>query len=56
MTNQNSIYEEIKCRFTAENSCYYSVQPFKNVGSLLTNEKSIYEEIKCRLKAGNSYS
>ena len=26
MTNHNSIQEEIKCRFKAGNSCYYSVQ------------------------------
>ena len=26
MINQNSIQEEIKCRLTAGNSCYYSVQ------------------------------
>ena len=26
MTNQNCIEEEIKCRLTAGNSCYYSVQ------------------------------
>ena len=25
MTNENSIQEEIKCRFEAGNSCYYSV-------------------------------
>ena len=26
ISNQNSIQEEIKCRFKAGNSCYYSVQ------------------------------
>ena len=26
LTTQNSIHEEIKCRLTAENSCYYSLQ------------------------------
>ena len=26
LTNKNSIQEEIKCRLTARNSCYYSVQ------------------------------
>jgi hypothetical protein len=25
LTNQNYIHREIKCRLTAENSCYYSV-------------------------------
>ena len=25
LTNQNSIHEEIKCRYKAGNSCYYSV-------------------------------
>ena len=28
VTNQNSIYEKIKCRPKAGNSCYYSVQTF----------------------------
>ena len=39
LTNQNSIQEEIKCRLTAGNSCYYSVQTLLSSGLLSKNFK-----------------
>ena len=46
MTNQNSIQEEIKCRFKAGNSCYYSVQTLLSSRLLTKNFKiKIYKTI-----------
>ena len=39
VTYQNSIQEEIKCRFKAENSCYYSVQTLLSSRLLSKNLK-----------------
>jgi hypothetical protein len=44
LTNQNSIQEEIKCRFKSRNACYNSVQ--KHLPSILLYRKiKIYEYI-----------
>ena len=40
LINQNYIHEEIKCRFTAGNSCYYSVQTLLS-SRLLSNHLKI---------------
>ena len=46
MTNQNFIQEEIKCRFKAGNSCYYSVQTHLSSTRLSKNLKiKIYNRI-----------
>ena len=46
MTNQNSIQEEIKCRFNAEISCCYSVQTLLSSRLLSKNLKiKIYKTI-----------
>ena len=44
--NQNSIHEDIQCRFTAENSCFYSVQTLMSSRLLSMNLKiKIYKTI-----------
>ena len=43
MINQNYIYEEIKCRLTAGNSCYYSVQTLLSSRLLSKNLKIIHK-------------
>ena len=46
MTNQNYIQEEIKCRFKAGNSCYYSVQTLLSSRLLSMNlNNKIYKTI-----------
>ena len=46
VTNQNSIQEEKKCRLTAGNSCYYSVQTLLSSRLLSKNLKiKIYKTI-----------
>ena len=46
LTNQNSIQEEIKCRHTEGNSCYYSVQTLLSSWLLSKNlEIKIYKTI-----------
>ena len=46
LINQNYIYEEIKCRLTAEISCYYSVQTLLSSRLLSKNLKiKIYKTI-----------
>ena len=46
LTNQNYIQEEIKCRFKAGNSRYYSVQTLLSSGLLSKNLKiEIYKTI-----------
>ena len=46
LTNQNSIQEEIKCRFKAGNSCYYSIQTLLSFRLLSKNLKmKIYKTI-----------
>ena len=42
LINQNYIYEEIKCRFTAGNSCYYSVQ-------ILLSSRLISKNLKIKI-------
>jgi len=39
LSSQNSIQEEIKCRFKAGNSCYYSVQTLLSSRLLSNNLK-----------------
>ena len=51
LTNQDSIREDIKCRITVRNACYYLVQILL---SSLTNQDSIREDIKCRIKVRNA--
>ena len=46
LTNQNSIQEEIKCRVTVRNSCYYSAQTHLSSRILSKNLKiKIYKTI-----------
>ena len=46
LKNQNSIYDEIKRRLKAKNSCYYSVQTLLSSRLLLKNLKiKIYKTI-----------